>query len=318
MTKSQKLMLLVSIIINFYVCLIFKMPSVCNLDETYTIETFFMPTNSSGIVRLVACFASILGSLLTLFWVKREEFLSQTDDSASVKNAIFPVFVNILWMSASINILYSIVIVFLNFPGADNNELLDSVMYAFIAALQHGVSEGIALLLMTKGCGYRSATKVMYLILVWVSLNWFIFTIFFWKGTIITAVMALIWDFGLMLFYLALCFAPQNRLFRRPAAIPYAFCLSLFRCMVTVMDIFLLCPAVDDYASCGYIFIWLVMFPITQPFLCFWTLRQDSRWWQGYDVSSFGQGMRESFVVLHAKHSKRYKIITFLINQNLR
>ena len=87
-----------------------------------------------------------------------------------------------------------------------------------------------------------------------------------------------VWSALLLLFFLALWVAPHDRLFRRPAAVPYAKFWFWFRVMS------LLCfvaaesnlDIVEDIGSCGYVFLALLGFAILQPLVCYWTLLEDS------------------------------------------
>ncbi len=97
---------------------------------------------------------------------------------------------------------------------------------------------------------------------------------------------------------------PQNRLFRRPAAIPYAKFWFFFR----VMEITLYGMSqaedsiVQKIGKCGYVFGPLFIFTIFQPIVMYWTLLADSRsgssffshsfffsWWQGVDIEITGR-----------------------------
>lgn len=256
----------------------------CNIDKSYTLSTFFKPANPAGLIRLLACLLSFLGSLLTIFWIKRQEYLALYEDFGTVKSTIFPIFVQVLWISAFVNVYYSVIIIFFPFPGGGHNSIYVSIAYASVSSLQHGVSEGIAFMLMENGVGKYAAKRVLRRVVFWIMLTFTIFTFLFWKGgyghyAIETC--ALLFDSVIFLFYAILWCAPNERVYRRPAAIIYSSLMATFRFVVIFIDVLTYIPAYAEYSNCGYLFTWLVIFPLTQPYVCYHTLLEDSRWWQG-------------------------------------
>lgn len=97
------------------------------------------------------------------------------------------------------------------------------------------------------------------------------------------------WDLIMIIFYCALWLAPQKSLFRRPAAILYARFWFCYRTVVVCTNILLFFKSTTNLGSCGYIFATVVLFAVFEPLVCYWTLLQDSRWWQGLDID---QGTR--------------------------
>ena len=69
----------------------------------------------NGILLLASGALNCTMSILTIMWIKQNEFISNKDTGEenrreqAIQNAIFPVFVKVLWMSAFINVYAAIV-----------------------------------------------------------------------------------------------------------------------------------------------------------------------------------------------------------------
>ena len=251
--------------------------------------TTFSDAGPIGILRFFASIVSIVVSIVCIFWIKRNQISAQNavNESWAVKSVIFPVFVQILWFTAASYIYYSFLIIFITFPVQMENSIKSSVAYAVMSALQHGVTEGIAILLMQKGCGKYAALTAFKYTFMWTICTFFTLFVVFWKGNSWTNILSVGWDFLILAFYLTLWLAPQKHLFRRPAAILYAKFWAIFRLSSICLNLFLFFPAsIAAYATCGSLVVWFILFPCLQPIVCYWTLLQDSRWWQG-NVDSF-------------------------------
>jgi hypothetical protein len=98
-------------------------------------------------------------------------------------------------------------------------------------------------------------------------------------------------------FYLLLWAVPQRRLFRRPAAILYGKFWCLFRLLSLSASAISFSAstaapsrspapanATAAAANCVYVLGTLYPFAVLQPLVMYYTLLQDSRWWQGRDI----------------------------------
>lgn len=114
----------------------------------------------------------------------------------------------------------------------------------------------------------------------------------------------IIWQSSLLIFYVVLWLFPQKRLYRRPSVIMYACIWTIFRLMNIVAAILVYLSQVYSDSSweedekhksnwgwklmsvsnCFYLFGCLYVFALFEPILLYYTLLQDSRWWQGLHV----------------------------------
>jgi hypothetical protein len=240
-----------------------------------------------SLCMLLASIISFLVSFLTIYWIRRNQISAQQGNASAVKSVIFPVFVKILWFTAFVYIFYSLTLLLVKFPIYESNSVASAVIYALNSALQHGVTEGIAILLLQKGCGSHAAKTALKYTMVWMFVTFSTF-FFVFKGGFdvsdIAYVVSVFWDGCLSLFYIVLWLCPRKRLFRRPAAILYARFWAVFRMISIAVSCLEFNSASTDYADCGYLFLWLVAFPCMQPMISYITLLRDSRWWQGLEI----------------------------------
>jgi hypothetical protein len=248
----------------------------------------------SSITMFCASVLSMVASLLTIFWIRRNQISAQQGDTIAVKSVIFPVFVKILWITAFVYFFYSMTVLFVRFPIYESNSVTSAVIYALNSAMQHGVTEGIAFLLLQKGCGNYAAKSALKYTVVWMITTFSIFFFVFRGGFDVgdvAYIVSVFWDGCLSFFYIVLWLCPRRRLFRRPAAILYARFWAVFRLISIAVSCLEFNPRSTDYADCGYLFLWLIAFPCLQPYISYRTLLRDSRWWQGLEIK---QGRRNA------------------------
>jgi hypothetical protein len=265
-------------------------PDFCtNLSGYYSIHDYIpgLQTNI-GVVLLLAGLLNIFMSLVTVWWINRQRKIAQEEsegDQEAVKSVIFPVFVRLLWLSVIVNIISGIMVILVPLHRGGENSALTAALYGFVWAMQHGVLEGVAFLLMQKGCGQHAANRVKKWALVWIAFVFILMFSSFYYGSIITAVLAFVRDIVLILFYLVLWLAPEQRLFRRPAAIFYSKCWVYYRTFFLLMYIVMLITHTEYLVNCGYILMALFVYAIMQPLLMYNTLLRDSLWWQGIEIT---------------------------------
>lgn len=255
---------------------------VCvNILSYYPIQSFIPGCpNTIGIFMFILGAIYILMSLLTIAFIKSQEFKASKQDSEVVSN-IFPIFVNVLWLSALASIVAGIVVCFVPFDPINGNNILSASLYAFMSSFQHAVIEGIAFLLMQKGCGQYAAITAFKWTGLWTCLV-FTMTFFIYKyEDDVGDALEVILDLVLFIFYVALWLAPKRILFRRPAVYIYARFWAYFRFAAIIIKVLFFFRDTEDIAACGYLFATLLLFAIFQPLICYWTLLQDSDWWQG-------------------------------------
>lgn len=264
-------------------------PGFCtNLSGYYPVHDYIpgLQTNI-GIVLLVAGLLNVFMSLVTVFWIKRQSYLAQeeTENADAVKSVIFPVFVRLLWLSVAVNTFSGILVILAPLHRAGQNTALTSALFAFVWAMQHGVLEGVAFLLMQKGCGQHAAKRVRFLSMWWISFVFVLMFCSFYYGSLVTAVLSSVRDAVLVMFYLILYFAPKEKLFRRPAALFYSKCWLLYRGFFLSAYILMIATDTEYLGNCGYILLSLFVFAIIQPLIMYATLLRDSWWWQGIEIN---------------------------------
>lgn len=274
------------------------MPAIGICDDIlsyYPIKSFIPGSPSNiGIIMFVLGLVYVSMSLVTIIFIKSQEIKASINDNYTegTLSNIFPVFVYVLWLSALASIMSGIIVCLVPFDPILPNTLSSSLCYALVAALQHSVIEGIAFLLMQKGCGQYAARVAALWTLIW-SIIVFLSTFVIYKvqGTVGDTV-EIILDVGIFIFYMSLWLAPQAMLFRRPALFMYARFWAYFRLAAIIIKILFFFNQTESVAACGYVFATLLLFAIFQPLTSYWTLLQDSDWWQGIDIY---QGRRESY-----------------------
>lgn len=254
----------------------------------YPIDSFLpgLPPNEIGLVMAISGILNILMSLGTVFWIKRKEWEAQQegggDDAA--KSVIFPVFVVVVWGNVLANIYAGFVVALVPLDPAGNNTFSYALLYASQTAFHHIVTEGIAFLLMQKGCGYNAGKEAGKLAFLWGLLTFIIMFFIYHEASDIAEAVNLVWDFVMAIFYGSLWMMPQERLYRRPALISFSKFWFWYRLCAMLINVLLFSPATAGAGSCSYIVVQIVFFSVFQPLVCYWTLLQDSRWWQGLDI----------------------------------
>ena len=153
------------------------------------------------------------------------------------------------------------------------------------------VTEGVALLLMQKGLGIYAAQTSFKQASIWAVITLGFMVLSFHKEDPERSFIASItWQSLLVIFYGGLWLIPQKRLFRRPAVIFYARSWCLFRLLCMSATLLYYFKETNPAGSCVYVLGNLFPFAILEPLLLYYTLLQDSKWWQGQDIF---QGRRD-------------------------
>jgi serine/threonine protein kinase len=281
----------------------------CNhLSDAHKVQVF---DHRIGVVMLTLGLLYFLMSVVIIYFIKIQEYYARTGNDDAVRAVIFPTFVNVLWANAAVNVYVGcIALVFTFNPfSSDNNEATYS--FATMYALQHlgtvlntrvlvgviltssssiTVTEGVALLLMQKGLGVFAAKRAMVQASVWAVVTVGFQILIFKNGVDRSFAASIAWQSLLAIFYGCLWLAPQRRLFRRPAVIYYARTWFLFRLLCMAASVLFYFRATHSAGSCLYVLGNLFPYAIFEPLLMYYTLLQDSKWWQGQDIF---QGRRD-------------------------
>lgn len=102
----------------------------CVVFEDYYPVSNFIPhvPQHNGILLLFSGLLNCIMSIVTIYWIKQNEFSAEYDvlvkQEEAIRNVIFPVFVKVLWLSAIINVYAAIVTLLI--PQVPNNTGKDS------------------------------------------------------------------------------------------------------------------------------------------------------------------------------------------------
>ena len=237
--------------------------------------------------------------LVIIYFIKIQERNARMGDSKAVVSVIFPVFVTFLWLNTFINIYIGVVILTEVYM---TNAVVPAILFSIVFGLQHAVMEGIALVLMMKGLGWDGVRKVRGKIGSWTGFTVLVkFLQFFsnfsrseWAPPGLeesATVLNVLWSLLLLSFYGILWLTPQKHLFRRPAAINYAKFWFTFRFFSLICEVVAILLPKSDHtlAYCVFEIFPYYSIAVLEPLVVYYTLLQDSRWWQGLDIS---QGKR--------------------------
>ena len=239
----------------------------------------YVPGMHHSIAFFISGLLNMFMSVLTVVWIKWHEIEAQAEFGRedAVKSVIFPVFVRVLWVSAIFGFVGGVLTIVWPIHGG-NNGLVTSIAYSIFWAAEHGLLEGVAFLLMQKGCGQHAAKRAAIWSTAWFLVMFIIMFMFFYVGGLPSTICTTFRDASLLIFYLVLWFAPQERLFRRPAAVFYSKCWTAYRVggiLLTVLSVF---SESRSVGNCGIIMVDLVVFAVIEPLFLYWTFLRDSRY----------------------------------------
>eukprot|EP01035_Chromulina_nebulosa_P031097 gene31097-41424_t len=211
------------------------------------------------------------------------------NSNSATYSVIFPLFVKVLWLNTFVDLYVFFVALNFTFEINDADRISDAIAFSFMWALQHLVTEGVAILLMQKGVGFNAAAKTVRITTLWAIFTFFAYMLVYTQPTGVSFAILMIWEMILFSFYLCLWIFPPRRLYRRPAAIHYGQFWCLFRVVNIISTILNFIPVTNGFSNCFYVICCLYPFAILQPWILYYTLLQDSKWWQGFSIN---QGRR--------------------------
>ena len=198
-------------------------------------------------------------------------------------------YIRILLLLGCVNILVGFLNIFyVKYPKyhhADNDStpLHVKIVYSVTFAVQHFILEGIAVMLLQRGCGIYAARVAGKYSALWSVLSFLSFFSSFSSNSIVANWGFYLWNVAIVLFYFVIWLAPSSWFYRRPASSKYAFYWCLFR--VLYAGCLLLedhgkktgWGSMEEVAACGDMFLGYALFPVLLPLLVYWTFLQDSR-----------------------------------------
>lgn len=166
-----------------------------------------------------------------------------------------------------------------------------SWLLPFECGVFHSIFEGIAIFTLMYGAGISSFRYSVKYATIWGVITTSVFFVEFrltfdvHDGTFheenkeVAYIIFIIYNFVLLLFYSCILFLPNDILYKRPAATPYA----IFNIILVIF--WMLMVSVIRYHStndiCGFAIAGLILIALLQPFVVWITLVRDSQYWQG-------------------------------------
>ena len=218
----------------------------------------------------------VLGCSTVIFLLYQRKSASalQTSSTGS-SSTIFPAFERFLYFLVLANAVTCLLIFTTDYQvGRDWSRA--SFLFSFAITLQHMVCEGIAFMLMQKGCGHYAFKKAGFYAVIWGGCC-YIFLIYASFQNEGAFAVFLAWNICLLCFYLVLWLAPMEYLFRRPAAILLAKIFSTYHGILFVIIIYEK-YFTNNSVACVYFFNTLFLEPCLQPVFAYYILWEDCRW----------------------------------------
>ena len=235
-----------------------------------------------NLIRLIIGLFYIVMMNVTVVWIYHQKRSAEKGDNMAVESVIFPVFINIMWILAMSDFLIGMLIILVPVDLDKHVSPLALALYPLGYACQHAVIEGVAFLLLQKGCGYYGSRQAGQYTLIWSLITAIVMYLRFARIRILSVICYLTWCFCLVLFYLLIWILPSNLLYRRAAVVPYAKFWFFYRLIMFIfLFIIYLRPItsnlVESVGKCGYDFIYLLLYPLIHPLVLYRTLLNDSR-----------------------------------------
>jgi hypothetical protein len=244
--------------------------------------------NHNGIVPFIGGIFDLLSTLLVIFWINTSEIQARkggADGDRAAKSVIFPAFKQFLWLSLVVYLWEGLTEAIMS-PDRMDNGMGSAVYIASFNSIRHCVIDGVAFLLLQRGCGKNAARTALKYGLMWGSVIFvFGFSFLATAGNRSEAysIYNALKDFSTFLFYFVLWITPQDLLYRRPSLIFYSQFWAIYRLCSCLQYFLMSMPGDSEPSACCDILFVLFLNP-WQSFVCYWTLLMDSQWWQGIEI----------------------------------
>ena len=188
----------------------------CNFLNSHQIPIF-----NTGVVRVVIGLWYFILAVYTVTWLnKRSKVALRGDDEAS-RAVIFPVFANLILILALSDIYFGIILLTVKIDPEETNDTWATLMFSVGFLLQHLVAEGIAIMLMQKGCGAYALKKSTRLAFLYGAFTFgMVFIVY--SGNEYSGLAFGFWSGCMIAFYACLWLLPSHVLYRRPAIYIYS------------------------------------------------------------------------------------------------
>lgn len=163
---------------------------------------------------------------LTLYWIFIQTRNAQRGIEAAAQYVIFPQYTKILLCSALADLVLALLWLFLKDAFYENRtDFGIACAVAASYAFQHFVLEGLAALFMQYGCGTDATRKAVMWGFAWAGITFcckFVSLTQSQTAPYLGFSFEFGWGLSLLMLYLPLWLLPEQRMFRRPAVIPYS------------------------------------------------------------------------------------------------
>jgi hypothetical protein len=239
-----------------------------------------------GIIPFIGGLLDLVSALVVIFWIHVNERRALVDGGdQAAKSVIFPAFKQFLWLSLFVYVWEGLTEAFMN-PDRLPHDWFSAFYVSIFNSLRHCVIDGVAFLLLQKGCGKNAAKTALYYAMIWAIVIFVItFTLLATTGdsSEVYSIYNATKDFVTFLFYFFLWITPQDLLFRRPSLTYYSQFWATYRLCSFAQYFLMSIPKEREPANCSVLFLIVFLNP-WQPLVCYWTLLMDSQWWQGIEI----------------------------------
>lgn len=190
--------------------------TACDFLNKYPIPFF-----ETGLLRAIICLWYFVLAICTVTWLNVQSKIALKGDVSATRAVIFPVFANIIAILAFSDVYFGIVLLTLDIEPEGSNDYFSVFLYSLGFLVQHVVAEGIAVMLMQKGCGVFAARKASKFALAW-GLCTFVMVFLVYSDNSYSVYVFALWNLCVVALYSCLWLLPTHMLHRRPAVYIYA------------------------------------------------------------------------------------------------
>jgi hypothetical protein len=197
--------------------------AVCDFMNSHPVPVF-----NTGIVRVIICVWYFVLGIFTVSWLSMQSKTALRGDATASRAVIFPVFQNIILILALSDVYFGIMVLTLDFDPQGDNDTWTLFLYSVGFLLQHVVAEGIAIMLMQKGCGVFAQQKAAKLAIAWGVCTFFMVFIVYSENDY-SFYAFVVWNACMVALYSCLWLLPTHVLYRRPSVYIYAKIFLAYR-----------------------------------------------------------------------------------------
>lgn len=235
-------------------------------------------------ISLLQCFLLSI----VVYLSKKQILRASHDEEAGMMthehntSLIFPVYIRLLWLCALAEFLEGVLTIFVAktgfafFPNEGGNTLQISLVVGAICMVYRSIIEGLTVMLLMQGMGSKTLRLAGFVAIVSSGMTWSGKTMYFYYAN---SDIELILNGLYLLFYVVIS-ASSFCAVGRPALRRFALFFSFYHGLICIVD--LLHASQKDYDAMYCIYPSTTMiFLLVFPWLCYITLRADSKFWQG-------------------------------------